>query len=378
MVVGGSTTSLLSLLNLIDYSKYEVDLLLYSHSGILQNKIDSRVNILSPAKLSCRKIKKFLIPDFYISLLKARYYSSKQKCILINSQYMAKYQALTIPELTKEYDIAVSFLEFWPMEMVARRVNARRKLGWIHIDIAEAGLLAGVSSDTYDKMDNIVLVSNSCKNNFLKLYPEYAAKAIVLPNLISAEVIRNLAKEEVPFEIGGDITSFMTVCRIVFASKGLDRGINVFRRLKDEKLLNNKVHWFIIGNGPDMELMKEMIATNGLTENISLLGEKSNPYAYEKKAEWFLLPSRYEGKPIAVTEAQMLGVVPVVCNYSSASEQICDSFDGIIAGNNEESLYHALKDILSEKTVRSVLYKNLSERNFSTDSHYSDYEKLLT
>lgn len=42
MVIGGSTTSLLSLLRAFDFSRYEVDLLLFSHQGELQHMIPPR------------------------------------------------------------------------------------------------------------------------------------------------------------------------------------------------------------------------------------------------------------------------------------------------------------------------------------------------
>ena len=62
MVVGGSTTSLLSLLNGIDYSKYRVDLLLYDNGGDLQSFINPNVNVLPQAKDSTRPLVKLSTP----------------------------------------------------------------------------------------------------------------------------------------------------------------------------------------------------------------------------------------------------------------------------------------------------------------------------
>ena len=56
MIVGGSTTSLLSLLENIDYSRYHVDLLLYDDTGDLQHLIPSAVQVLEPAKKSRRAL----------------------------------------------------------------------------------------------------------------------------------------------------------------------------------------------------------------------------------------------------------------------------------------------------------------------------------
>ena len=51
MTIGGSTTSLLSILNSIDYNRYEVDLLLYYNEGALFDKIPKQINILPQASI---------------------------------------------------------------------------------------------------------------------------------------------------------------------------------------------------------------------------------------------------------------------------------------------------------------------------------------
>mgnify|MGYP007079277713 CR=1 FL=1 len=46
MMVGGSTTSLLSVLNLIDYNKYEVDIQFQYGAGPLKDYLPKQINIL--------------------------------------------------------------------------------------------------------------------------------------------------------------------------------------------------------------------------------------------------------------------------------------------------------------------------------------------
>ncbi|MDZ5044062.1 glycosyltransferase, partial [Clostridium perfringens] len=44
----GAEKSLISLLNLIDYSKYNVDLQLFGYGGVLESLLPKDVNLLSP------------------------------------------------------------------------------------------------------------------------------------------------------------------------------------------------------------------------------------------------------------------------------------------------------------------------------------------
>ena len=72
---------------------------------------------------------------------------------------------------------------------------------------------------------------------------------------------------------------------------------------------------------------------------------------------------------MAVTEAQMLGLVPMVSNYSSAKSQVRHQVDGIIMENNDQAPYEALRDLLDGKydlpamktQVKKTDYSNLEE-----------------
>ena len=269
MVIGGSTTSLLSFLNCVDYSKYSIDLQLYDNSGELQNQLNPNVHVLNEMKSQTKHIKKIILPSFWSDLFKARFKSKKCNNSLINSQYMAKYEAYSCPYSEKKYDIAISYLEFWPMEYLVSRVNALKKIGWIHIDIKEAGLLVGINNSTYRKLDKIVLVSKSCAENMKLLYPELSDKIICIHNILVKDTICHMAKQSNLYTFNDKNINFVTVCRLVCASKGLDRGIEVFSRLKKEGLLPNNVRWYIIGDGTDRNKQEQMIIENDL-ENIEI------------------------------------------------------------------------------------------------------------
>ena len=49
MMIGGTTTALLSLLSSFDYEKYDIDLILYTNKGRLLEEIPEEVNLLEQA-----------------------------------------------------------------------------------------------------------------------------------------------------------------------------------------------------------------------------------------------------------------------------------------------------------------------------------------
>lgn len=376
MIIGGSTTSLLSLLNSLDYEQYSVDLLLYDHTGQLQEQINPSIHLLPPMGEKISTIKKMCRPNFWVTALKSRVLSKKNRNSLIKGQYMSKYEALACPKLKKYYDVAISFLEFWPMEYVARRVCADKKIGWIHSDILTAGLIKGINDSTYQVFDKIVLVSQSCKNNMDAIYPEFSQKTVVIQNLLSEKTVKSMAQVSTEIKMEG-FPLFVTVCRIDFASKGLDRAVAAFSILKEKGELPEQAKWYIIGGGGDEEKLREMIWQNNLESHIILLGSHSNPYSIEKDADFFLLPSRYEGKPMAITEAQMLGVIPVVCRYASADEQIKSGVDGLVVDNTDENIYQVLKEIFEGHYSIEAMKKYILFHDYSNMEEIEKFYRLI-
>lgn len=376
MIVGGSTTSLLSLLESFDYRRYSVDLLLYDDTGDLQGKIPPQVHILAPAKDSGRIWRKVLNPAFWADALRAKTLVKKHGKRLIQPQIMAKYEAKSGRRLPKHYDIGIGFLEFWPCEYLLYRVDAVRKIGWIHIDVKEAGLLPQLSEGVFRSLDTVVLVSEPCLHSFRETYPQFASKAAFIENILSSQAIRKLAQETSPVQPARGVLHLVSVCRIVFSHKGLDRGVAAFERLKREGRLKG-VDWYVVGDGPDMSAMEDMICRAELQDHIFLIGKHLNPYCIEKEMDVFFLPSRYEGKPMAVTEAQMLGLVPVVSNYSSAKSQVRHQVDGIIMENNDQAPYETLRDLLDGKYDLPAMKAQVEKKDYSNLEEMQRFYQLI-
>ena len=93
---------------------------------------------------------------------------------------------------------------------------------------------------------------------------------------------------------------FLTVARISFEHKGLDRAVRAFARLKKEGLADH-AKWVIIGKGRDADRLSEMIRQYGLEDVIYPLGVRENPIPYMKLCDVMLLPSGMS-KPMVVTE----------------------------------------------------------------------------
>jgi glycosyltransferase involved in cell wall biosynthesis len=156
----------------------------------------------------------------------------------------------------------------------------------------------------------------------------------------------------------------------------LDRGIKAFAKLKEENLIEN-FRWYIIGDGSDLDKLKKMITENILDKFITVLGPRNNPLPYVALMDMFFLPSRYEGKPMAVTEAQMLGVPALVTAYASAEEQIENGIDGIILENTDDAVYAGLKKIIDGKNKINVMKQKAYNRDYSNKEVIEDIYNIV-
>lgn len=81
---------------------------------------------------------------------------------------------------------------------------------------------------------------------------------------------------------------------------------------------------------------------------------------------------------MAVTEAQMLGLAPLVTNYPSAREQINDAVDGIIIPNNDEAIYEALKNLVTGRYNIESMKNVLRSKVFSNEEEFQKFDSLLS
>ena len=373
MEVGGVERSLISMLHNFDY-KYDVDLMLYSHTGDFMDLLPKSPNLLPEDKI----YKTFRMPIAQIAkqgnipMAISRVYSileskliSKIKgldeSVYAQMQYMWKNSLCFLPKYKKKYDVAISYL--WPHYFVAQKVDAKVKIAWIHTDYSKLETDIEVDLKMWDKFDHIVAVSEECKNAFLKKYGKLKDKVIVIENITSPKFIETMAKEKVENPMNDDnCFKIVSVARLSYA-KGIDNAVRARKLLVDKGYDNIK--WYIVGYGGDEEIIKNLIKENKLEDKFILLGKQINPYPYMKSADLYVQPSRYEGKAVTVCEAQILSKPVLITNYTTAKSQIKDGFDGCITELSVEGIANGIEMLYKNEDLRNKLSNNCKNTNYS-------------
>ena len=168
----------------------------------------------------------------------------------------------------------------------------------------------------------------------------------------------------------------LTIGRLT-AQKRYDIAIQTLAQLK--KICDVPVRWYVLGEGELRQSLEQQIEDAGLRGEFILLGVKANPFPYCKNCDLYVHATGYEGKSIAIQEAQTLGKPILATDCSGNREQIRDGIDGRLCDLTPEALSETLLWMIrhpeesrkyGEEAKKKVLYhtKGLKQFLALTDS----------
>ncbi|MBC5841470.1 glycosyltransferase [Flavobacterium sp. F-380] len=378
---GGAEKALVSLLQVIDYDQYNVYLQLFWNRGLFLNQLHEKV-VLLPAPIEFQyfdmPIKSAIVQCLKsgrIDVIYNRIMSSVrlkfEDNVYRKEQRNWKYMSRCIPKLAKKFDYAVGCIEKGPNYYCVEKVDAVKKLGWIHNDYDKMQMSTKIDLPFFEKIDYIFTDAEECKLVLEKNFQMFEGKFQVLKNIVSPKLINKLAQEAIEPPFAG--FKLISVGRFS-AQKGYDMAIDAMRIVKDKGFDFN---WIILGDGELREEIKGQIVANNLSENIQLLGIKENHYPYVKQADLFMQTSRFEGKSISIDEAKILNKPILVTNFSTVKDQITDNETGIIADMNANSIADKVIELITNKNLRDRLSHNLSLENNGTEDEIEKFYQFL-
>lgn len=385
MKSGGGERSLLSLLQLIDYESYDVDLALFNQSGLFFDMIPEQVNIISLGEtyeLFSRplvsSVKTFLLsfrPDMALKrLLYSRTVNLKDVPELERDQRSWKYLRSAFEKPTVSYDAAIGYLEGKPNFFVADCVDAKVKIGYIHNDYSKLGFDASRDEELFAELDKIVTVSQECKKVLEKTFPQFMQKFCVVENITSPKTLKKTG-EKIPKEFAekGDKKIIVTIGRIS-QQKGYDIAVDAAEILAKKGC---DFTWFSIGIGELLEELENRIREKNLGEKFVLLGERANPYPYVAHCDIYAQTSYYEGKSIAIDEAKILARPIVATKFSTVYDQLVDGETALLAEIDAASVAEKIEQLFRDENLAENLSENLKKIKLGNEEEIEKFYAIL-
>lgn len=380
----GAEKSLITLLSLIDYSRFDIDLQLFGYGGALEELLPKEVNLLTPLEytsfcdLHIKEAIKSSIRKNEFSMLSSRLkftfairkkkYSNAQR-----ARIFWEKNSNVIQESKNKYDIAISYAQGIPTFYVADKVIAKKKYAWVNVSYRLKDEDRKFQEKYYDKYNKIVAVSDSAKQVFLETFPSYSDSIEIIYDINDSKFILNMANSEQAYNDDFDGIRILTIGRLA-NQKGYDIALQACKKLKQK---NIKFKWYSLGIGPLKNEIEKYIYENKLEDYFKLLGVKSNPYPYIKNSDIYVQTSKYEGFGLSIAEARMLNIPVVTTRFDAVYNQMIDRKNGLVVDMNAEAVANGILELIYNKELNNSIVEYLKREKKGNIEELDKFYNLI-
>ena len=349
---GGAERVFVNLINEISMSdEYTVDLLLMKYEGEYTNDINGNVNIYDFNKKSMRN-----------TVLNLRSYIRKNKPdIFLSALTHVNLIACMLKLLTR------SEMKLFCTEhtVVSNAFTTNKGI--------KADLMKIAIKILYRLPDGIIAVSESIRTDLAKKFAVDKSKISKIYNPIISNQLIEIANERIDHKwFNGDYG------KIMLSVGRLNKAKDYSTLLKAFQIVNNKIRskLVILGSGDELESLLTLSEDLGITNEVAFLGYVENPYKYMKKADIFVLSSKYEGFGNVIVEAMAFNKKIVSTRTGGPVEILENGKHGTIVPIGD---YRKLADaIINDLSNEDKCDFNDYIKQFQVNNIANDYIRLIT
>ena len=295
---GGAERVITTLLNNINTEKFTFSLALINNEGPLIDELSKKIDIIDLkavrvryASLKLLKLIWYKKPDIIFSTL-----GHLNLLVIVTKLFMPKQ----IKYICRETNIP--------------SLVHKRKIKYYIFLLLYRSL--------YKFFDHVVCQSTDMRKDLIEHYNIPLSKLSLINNPCDIKRIQNkISKSKKDIYFSSEKINLLSVGALT-NQKGFDLLINAISKIKD-----NRFHLTIIGEGPEKQILKDLVDKLNISNKINFVGFKNNPYTYMHHADLFILSSRYEGFPNVVLESLACGTAVVA--YDSPGDLNKIVYDGI-------------------------------------------------
>lgn len=301
-----------------------------------------------------------LLPDNYVPDKKLKWFSLQ----IINKLYRIYVKI----RMRQHFDVAIAMKE-GPSMLEVSRLCADKKFGWVHVDYNYLHWTTYLFPTAEEErmcmqsFDKIVCVSQATEDA-VKATVGDPGNLCVKMNPIDVLSIVQLAQKPCNQVRSKDRMLFVSVGRLV-EQKNYSLLIDVCAELEKKYYFD----MWIIGDGPDHELLKKQIRDSAIT-SVKLLGFQNNPYPYMKVADAYVSAAVWESYGLTIQESLILDV-PVITTRCPAIEEVFDKRCGMLVDNSFDALYGAMELILQNRELLAQ-YRSEIQKIYCKESLYEE------
>jgi len=211
-------------------------------------------------------------------------------------------------------------------------------------------------------VDGVIASSSAMEKELVKKGID-KKKISIITNPINIKKIRNLKNI---YRHKGKGIRIVFVGRLVY-QKGLDRLLPYLKDIKN-------IHLTIIGEGPEKKHLIKIIEEKHIISKVKFLGRLDFPYPHIAGADYFILPSRWEGFPNVVLESLVLGTPVIAMKEISGLEDLKTNIlnKSLNLFEKEEEMYQFLLRSIPRKDFYKPFLRPSMIQDYNTPYNYSE------
>lgn len=304
----------------------------------------------------------------------------------VEVEFIVTQEKGSLVKLLEKLNIKYTYINFWSYENFPNYFNElikyinKNEYDAIFLNYSKYGQI--ISPNISDKtkiftvvhgIDDNCLLQASINSQYIDKYIAISPK---IEDLIKLNICNNI--KLIPNGISNKINEFPKKMnkdkkRIVYSGRisHHDKGVLLLPEIY--KLINRKIEnteLIIIGEGPDLGRLKELINELNLTNDVIMTGRLSNNKVLEilSESDILLAPSYTEGFGLSIVEALSVGCVPVASKIEKVTDYIIQhGIDGILVEPGEVNVFvNEVIKLLEDDKV----YEKISENGIQKSKQF--------
>jgi glycosyltransferase involved in cell wall biosynthesis len=352
---GGAEKHLLRILNAADHERYEIHLVLTRDGGnyeqflhpkvrvsYLSRGIDSSTAALALAYFKLGRALRDIAPDLVVSFM------NRQNVLVARTLRNFKIPfVLCCQNMPTRILAAGGIVGQWHLRQLKKR---------------------------YPDCARLICISRGVQEDVLQLTGMTSSQAPILYNAGFDDNLAQLVEEP----IGERENNFQIVaCGRLTEQKGFDVLIRALAQVPGL----SEVSLDILGTGPDEVALRQLSRKLKVDHQVNFLGFMANPYPYFRRADLFVLSSRWEGFGNVITEAMACGTPVLSTNCPSGPDEIIThGHNGwLVQYDDEAALADGITTLKKNPDLREQLARAGASRSkdFSPPSISKQYFELF-
>jgi len=219
--------------------------------------------------------------------------------------------------------------------------------------------------------DSVISVSHDLANA-LRLSAGWRRPIEVIHNGVDGQIFGMGRREKVRAELGvGDGTFLVGAGVVLSQQKGISYLIEAAQRVCARC---PRAMFVIAGDGPLRSELETLGQQSGLGARLRFLGFRNDMPEFIAALDLYVLPSLWEGLPLALCEALAVGK-PIVCTkVGGSSEVVVDGVNGYVVPAADPLALSAAILKVSEEPALSEMYSKCNRSRF--EQHFSDHAMI--